>query len=57
MKDYLIVIIFLMIACLFVLQFNQINQMQEQVNDWRHVIDFLKIWIRHNDLTIPGDSI
>ena len=58
MKDYLIVIILMMIAFLFVLQFYQINQMQEQVNDWKHVIDFLKIWIRQNDLQItPTDQI
>jgi hypothetical protein len=52
MKDYLIIFIFLMIAFLMIMQFNQINRMQEQINEWRHVIDFLKLWIEQNDLQI-----
>ena len=58
MKDYLIIFIFLMIAFLMIVQFNQINRMQEQINEWRHVIDFLKLWIEQNDLQItpPGQT-
>ena len=32
--------------------------LNDRIEEWRHVIDFLKIWIRQNDLQItPTDSI